>query len=127
MLRLLSEAGWEIKEGVRGENIPKRDGAGFLTSGAGDRAALLASARAAPADEGEDAKAEAAAGMRVGDGAPTVPLENMPFPMPNMLLSPGILTAALGSPPLGLNVLFLPLPGELGFDRVGRKGSSSSR
>ena len=116
-----------MREGVRGENIPKSDGAGFLTSGGGDRAALLASARAALADEGEDAKADAAAGMRVGEEAPTVPFENMPFPMPNMLLSPGILAATLESPPLGVNVLFLPLPGELGFDRVGRKGSSSSR
>ena len=90
--------------------MPKRDGAAFLTSGGGDLAAASAAAVAAVAAAvGEEAKGEVTAavvvdGLRDGEGTPILPLENIPFPMPNKLLSLSL--------SLGLLEVDVVLPGE---------------
>lgn len=90
--------------------MPKSDGAAFLTSGGGDLAAASAAAAVAAvaAAVGEEAKGEAEAavveGLRDGEGAPILPLENIPFPMPNKLLSLSL--------SLGLLEVDVVLPGE---------------
>ena len=81
-----------------------------MTSGGGDLAASAAAAAAAAVAGavGDEAKGEAAAavvdGLRVGEDAPILPFENIPFPMPNKLLSLSL--------SLGLLEIDVVLPGE---------------
>ena len=82
-----------------------------MTSGAGERTASTTAAAVAVAEAvvGEEAKGETRGTFFAGEVAPKEPLENIPLPMPNTLMSERTFDAVFGSAAR----MLLFLPGEL--------------